>query len=103
MAALVRKVDDYRRRRSEQFLRLAPTHPAPLPLGRSHATNRRLRDQIKRIGEDAFEEHIMATPAATLAFSDSEQRRQLRRAIIASTVGTTIEWYDFFLYSTVTG
>jgi MFS family permease len=23
--------------------------------------------------------------------------------VIASTVGTTIEWYDFFLYSTVTG
>ena len=33
----------------------------------------------------------------------SNDRRQLRRAIIASTVGTTIEWYDFFLYSTVTG
>src|SRR5438552_8093944 len=46
----------------------------------------------------------MATPAATLtSLSDAEQRRQLRRAIIASTVGTTIEWYDFFLYSTVTG
>src|ERR671939_877643 len=28
---------------------------------------------------------------------------QLRRAIIASTVGTAIEWYDFFLYSTATG
>jgi len=27
----------------------------------------------------------------------------LRRAVIASTVGTTIEWYDFFLYSIVTG
>ena len=27
----------------------------------------------------------------------------MRRAIIASTVGTTIEWYDFLLYSTVTG
>jgi metabolite-proton symporter len=27
----------------------------------------------------------------------------LRRAVIASTVGTTIEWYDFFIYSTVTG
>jgi len=27
----------------------------------------------------------------------------LWRAVIASTVGTTIEWYDFFLYSTVTG
>jgi hypothetical protein len=23
--------------------------------------------------------------------------------VIASTVGTAIEWYDFFLYSTVTG
>ena len=27
----------------------------------------------------------------------------LLRAVIASTVGTSIEWYDFFLYSTVTG
>jgi len=27
----------------------------------------------------------------------------LRRAIIASTIGTTIEWYDFLLYSVVTG
>ena len=35
--------------------------------------------------------------------SEQEHRAQLRRAVIASTVGTTIEWYDFFLYSTVTG
>jgi metabolite-proton symporter len=35
--------------------------------------------------------------------SDDEHRVQLRRAVIASTVGTAIEWYDFFLYSTVTG
>jgi len=35
--------------------------------------------------------------------SDAEHRVQLRRAVIASTVGTAIEWYDFFLYSTVTG
>ncbi len=33
----------------------------------------------------------------------AERRRQVRRAMIASTVGGTIEWYDFFLYSTVTG
>src|SRR6478736_5166307 len=33
----------------------------------------------------------------------SEHQVQLRRAVIASTIGTTIEWYDFFLYSTVTG
>jgi MFS family permease len=35
--------------------------------------------------------------------SDKEHRSQLTRAVIASTIGTTIEWYDFFLYSIVTG
>jgi MFS family permease len=35
--------------------------------------------------------------------SESEHRTQLRKAVIASTVGTTIEWYDFLLYSIVTG
>jgi MFS family permease len=34
--------------------------------------------------------------------SPEEHRSQLRRAVIASTVGTTIEWYDFLLYGTVT-
>src|ERR1700757_1093738 len=34
---------------------------------------------------------------------EAEHQKQLRRAVIASTVGTTIEWYDFLLYSTVTG
>jgi hypothetical protein len=34
---------------------------------------------------------------------ESFHRAQLRRAIIASTIGTTIEWYDFLLYSVVTG
>jgi metabolite-proton symporter len=37
------------------------------------------------------------------AYSDAEHRAQLRRAVIASTVGTTIEWYDFLMYSIVTG
>jgi MFS family permease len=39
--------------------------------------------------------------AATPALSAAEHRAQLRRAVIASTVGTTIEWYDFLLYGTV--
>ena len=41
-----------------------------------------------------------ADPAA---LTSSEHSLQLRRAVIASTIGTAIEWYDFFLYSTVTG
>ncbi|HEV7444835.1 MAG TPA: MFS transporter [Steroidobacteraceae bacterium] len=35
--------------------------------------------------------------------SGQEHRSQLRRAVIAATIGTAIEWYDFFLYSSVTG
>jgi metabolite-proton symporter len=46
----------------------------------------------------------MATLGADITtLSPSEHQIQLRRAVIASTVGTAIEWYDFFLYSTVTG
>lgn len=49
---------------------------------------------------------VPAESAASLSprpFSDREHQVQLRRAIIASTIGTAIEWYDFVLYSTVTG
>jgi len=46
----------------------------------------------------------MATTQRAMTLSpEPDDRRQLTRAVIASTVGTTIEWYDFFLYSTVTG
>ena len=40
---------------------------------------------------------------AASPLSDIDHRRQLRRAVIASTIGTTIEWYDFLLYNIVTG
>jgi metabolite-proton symporter len=47
---------------------------------------------------------ITGTAATTAAvLSDAEHRVQLRRAVVAATIGTAIEWYDFFLYSTVTG
>jgi len=40
---------------------------------------------------------------ASRPLSEADHNTQLRRAVIASTVGTTIEWYDFLLYGTVTG
>jgi metabolite-proton symporter len=46
---------------------------------------------------------ISADSVNPAPLSTSEHDIQLRRAVIASTVGTAIEWYDFFLYSTVTG
>lgn len=33
-----------------------------------------------------------------MASNDQVSAQQLRRAVIASTIGTSIEWYDFFLY-----
>jgi metabolite-proton symporter len=44
------------------------------------------------IGEDEASRTMQARPA--------EQRVQVRRAAMASAIGTTIEWYDFFLYNT---
>src|ERR1700704_1502186 len=46
---------------------------------------------------------MTVTNVETVPLTASEHQVQLRRAVIASTVGTAIEWYDFFLYSIVTG
>jgi MFS family permease len=43
----------------------------------------------------------MATTAGALP--DAEHSAHLRKAVIASTVGTAIEWYDFFIYGTAAG
>jgi MFS family permease len=42
----------------------------------------------------------MPTASAPLdaALDQAARQRHLRRAVIASTIGTTIEWYDFFIY-----
>jgi MFS family permease len=45
---------------------------------------------------------MAATDVVSGALSEAEHRAELRKAVIASTVGTTIEWYDFLLYSVVT-
>src|SRR6516165_10618129 len=45
----------------------------------------------------------MATTATDGILSASVHSAQLRKAVIASTIGTTIEWYDFFIYGTAAG
>jgi MFS family permease len=45
----------------------------------------------------------MSAMTSDSSVPDQAHRPNLVRAVIASTVGTAIEWYDFFLYSTVTG
>jgi MFS family permease len=44
---------------------------------------------------------MTAVDTTIAGLSDSEHRAQLRRAVLASTVGTTIEWYDFLMYGQV--
>jgi MFS family permease len=52
----------------------------------------------------ALEAHE-ADPATPEAHdeSDAERRRRLRIVVAASLLGTTVEWYDFFLYATAAG
>src|SRR5438874_6248535 len=45
----------------------------------------------------------MASITADGSLSAADHSRELRTAAIAATVGTTIEWYDFFLYGTAAG
>jgi MFS family permease len=59
----------------------------------------------QRAPRDRREQEENAMTAAYITadtLSEAEHSRQLRRAMIASTVGTTIEWYDFLLYGQVT-
>src|SRR5438105_8889763 len=69
--------------------------PAPSPGGRQRAAPYK---------PDSLGGNSMTTAEITASgLSETEHSRQLRRALIASTVGTTIEWYDFLLYGQVTG
>ena len=45
----------------------------------------------------------MASAVTYQSMSTSDHSAQLRKAVIAATIGTTIEWYDFFLYGTAAG
>ncbi|KXX59703.1 hypothetical protein AZG88_06700 [Rhodococcus sp. LB1] len=39
-------------------------------------------------------------PYTSSTESDLERRKRLRTVVAASLLGTTVEWYDFFLYAT---
>ena len=45
----------------------------------------------------------MVTTTAPERLTDQRHAAELRKAVIAATIGTTIEWYDFFIYGTAAG
>ncbi len=53
--------------------------------------------RIRALGGDDMTTTTMAP------LSEARHRAELRKAVIAATVGTTIEWYDFFIYGTAAG
>ena len=46
---------------------------------------------------------ITATAQISESETDDARRKRLRTVVAASLLGTTIEWYDFFLYATAAG
>ena len=65
--------------------------------------NEPLRTAIPRKQGTGNRGHSMATIVTHPTLSASDHSAQLRKAVIASTIGTAIEWYDFFLYGTAAG
>jgi metabolite-proton symporter len=68
-----------------------------------HGDIRSNAKKTKNIGHNRREETMTVSDVNSVSLSAADHQIQLRRAVIASTIGTAIEWYDFFLYSTVTG
>jgi MFS family permease len=54
-------------------------------------------------GARAMAKDAMATAQAFHSPPEQRHSAELRKAVIAATIGTTIEWYDFFIYGTAAG
>src|SRR5699024_6937216 len=65
-------------------------------MGQTHARSRTVEMSMKVSRLRVLSMSQLKNPAPTA----DEHRTQVRRAAIASTIGTTIEWYDYFLYGT---
>src|SRR3954468_14280428 len=50
--------------------------------------------------DPASSEPSMSSSAAASSFKEAPRSRGLRKIIAASLIGTSLEWYDFFLYGT---
>jgi MFS family permease len=64
--------------------------------------NKEKADQVRHKAKNSGGNSMTATELSARGLSELDHRAHLRRALIASTIGTTIEWYDFLLYDQVT-
>src|SRR5438477_9993394 len=67
--------------------------PAWLRAGTSNPAGERIIPLIRMEGGSMFADGERSADSP-------RERRAVLEAIVASTIGTTIEWYDFFLYGT---
>ena len=90
-------------RRAPLFACRPPGIDASLPPSINAAPAADEKKRVPAAGQDR-ERCLWLQPSTPVArCRRTNHARELRRAIIAATVGTTIEWYDFFLYSTMAG
>src|SRR6476646_3262820 len=59
-----------------------------------------LRHRVAGEGTSPMTLDPQPASVSTPVEGSADHKRQVRKAALASTVGTTIEWYDFFLYNT---
>jgi metabolite-proton symporter len=63
----------------------------------------RARLELTRDGPTRGRRIAVAITATYDEAPEIDHGAQLRKAVVAATIGTTIEWYDFFLYGTAAG
>src|ERR1700686_448736 len=75
-----------------------------VPASKPRACRGELKKGNANLAITSREETTMAAVTdVNYALTPDQHARELRRAVVAATVGTTIEWYDFLLYSTMAG
>ncbi|RAJ68914.1 putative MFS family arabinose efflux permease [Streptomyces sp. Amel2xB2] len=82
----------------------APTESTPATRSAESAGHVHDADSARPDGTSAPE--AVAKPEETVAPDDADgagDARGLRTVVLSSLLGTTVEWYDFFLYSTAAG
>jgi len=84
--------------RTPRTRRLKPQYAANMPLPRRMKRGNASKQHHLREGTT-----MAAVTDVNYALTPDQHARELRRAVVAATVGTTIEWYDFLLYSTMAG
>src|SRR3954452_1709151 len=78
--------------------RLSPSHPISGCAANNKTTKRQMTPEEETVTTRALEDYDDHVPTVAAAEQTASSRR---RILIAGTIGTAIEWYDFFIYGLI--